>query len=128
MSPAPAGRFCWVDLAATDAARAIDFYTGLFGWRASSQPANGGTFVRLTRDRRDVGSVYQLDKSAREAGVVSHWTPYVRVDDAAAASARVRALGGSIVVEPFVVDGMARIALVADPVGAALGLWEGLRE
>ena len=46
--PAPAGEFCWVDLAATDAARATDFYGNLFGWGASPQRANGGTFVRLT--------------------------------------------------------------------------------
>ena len=36
------GRFCWVDLAATDAARAKDFYGRLFGWAASEQPANAG--------------------------------------------------------------------------------------
>ena len=47
MSAAPAGRFCWLDLAAADAARAAEFYTELFGWSARSQAANGGTFVRL---------------------------------------------------------------------------------
>jgi predicted enzyme related to lactoylglutathione lyase len=124
----PAGQFCWVDLAATDASRASDFYTGLFGWGASTQAANGGTFVRFTHLGRDVGSLYQLDARARNAGAMSHWTPYFRVKDALATGELASALGGEVVVRPFTVEGMARIALIADPVGAAFGLWEGLRE
>lgn len=121
---APAGQFCWVDLAASDASRAIDFYRELFGWSARLQLANGGCLTRLAHGGRDVGSVYQLGERLREAGVESHWTSYVRVDDVYQASRRATALGGKVVVEPFAVEGMARIALVVDPVGAAFGLWE----
>lgn len=124
MRVAPAGQFCWVDLAASDASRAIDFYRGLFGWSSRLQHANGGCLARFAHRGREVGSVYQLGKRLREAGVASHWTPYVRVDDIGNASRRASALGGSVVVEPFTVEGMARIALVVDPVGAAFGLWE----
>lgn len=124
MRVTPAGQFCWVDLAASDATRAIDFYAGLFGWSARPQRANGGHLTRLAHRGREVGSVYQLGEWLREAGVASHWTPYVRVDDVDHASRRATALGGSIVVEPFAVEDMARIALVVDPVGAAFGLWE----
>ena len=128
MSRDPAGRFCWVDLAATDAAHAVDFYTGLFGWNAREHRANGGSLVRLAHEGRDVGSLYQMRDTARRTGVASHWTPYVKVEDARAACERASELGGSLVVSPFTVDGMARIALVVDPVGAAFGLWEDLRE
>lgn len=124
MRAAHAGQFCWVDLAASDASRAIDFYRGLFGWSARLHRANGGCLARLSHRGREVGSVYQLAESLHDAGVASHWTSYVRVDDIDEASRRATALGGSVVVEPFAVDGMARIALVVDPVGAAFGLWE----
>jgi len=127
MEHGPAGRFCWVDLAATDASRALGFYTELFGWDAVVQPANGGTFVRLAQGGRDLGSLYPLGRAALHAGVGSHWTPYVRVEDADAASQRARSLGASVAVEPFIVEGVARIALIVDPVGAAFGLWEDLR-
>ena len=33
-------------------------------------------------------------------------------------------LGGSVIVSPFEVSGIARIALIADAVGAQIGLWE----
>ena len=123
MENAAAGRFCWVDLAATDASRATGFYGELFGWHAIEQRANGGTFVRLALEGRDVGSLYQMRP---DAGLGSYWTPYVGVDDIDAACRRVAALGGHVVVAPFVVDGMAKIALAVDPGGAAFGLWENL--
>ena len=124
MENATVGQFCWVDLAATDASRASGFYGELFGWRSFEQPANGGTFVRLAHEGRDVGSLYQM---CSDSPLSSHWTPYVRVDDVDAASRRVAALGGHIVVAPFLVEGVARIALAVDPVGAAFGLWEALK-
>jgi predicted enzyme related to lactoylglutathione lyase len=124
MASAPAGQFCWVDLAATDAARAIGFYAGLFGWTAAHQAANGGSFIRLEREGHRFASLYQLDRSALDAGVASHWTPYVRVGDVEATCREVIALGGSVAVEPFAVDGVARIALIVDPVGASFGIWQ----
>ena len=121
---APAGRFCWVDLAATDASRAAKFYTELFGWSAHFQPANGGAFLRLAHRGRDLGSIYQLRDATREAGAGSHWTPYVRVQDLDETISRVTAIGGRVAVEAFEIDRIARIAVIVDPVGAAVGLWE----
>jgi|SRR5688572_22393853 predicted enzyme related to lactoylglutathione lyase len=118
------GRFCWVDLAATDAARAKDFYGQLFGWVASEQPANAGTFTRLRLSNRDVCSMYQLRGVHLDNGVPSHWTPYIRVDDMDDIVRHVASLGGRVIVPPFVVSGIARIALILDSVGAHVGLWE----
>jgi len=118
------GQFCWVDLAASDAGAAKTFYGQLFGWTASEQAANGGSFTRLRRAGQDVGSVYQLGARHLENGVPSHWTPYVRVDDVDAVVQRAAVLGGDVIVRPFVVEGAARIALILDRVGAQIGLWE----
>jgi predicted enzyme related to lactoylglutathione lyase len=57
-------------------------------------------------------------------GVPSHWTPYIQVDDLDDTVRRVTAFGGKVIVRPFVVSGIARIALVLDSVGAHVGLWE----
>ncbi len=121
---AGAGRFCWVDLAATDAARAQDFYRQLFGWTSCEQPANGGSFARMRLSDQDVGSIYQLKRAHRDQGVPSHWTPYIQVDDVDNVARRVVSRGGEVIVRPFVVSGIARIALILDSVGAQVGLWE----
>jgi hypothetical protein len=132
--PSPAGQdgsFCWVDLAASDAGAARHYYEQLFGWRSREQQANGGVLTRLSLDdrgvERDVGSLYQIQRLHIEAGVPSHWTPYVQVADADEAVARARALGGKVMVQPFTVPGLARIAVVLDPVGAHVGLWQPVR-
>ena len=121
---ANAGRFCWVDLAATDAARAKAFYSQLFGWTSREQPANGGSFTRMRLSGQDVGSLYQLSRDHLDRGVPSHWTPYIRVDDAGDAARRAATFGGKVIVRPFEVSGVARIALIQDSVGAHVGLWE----
>ena len=118
------GRFCWVDLAAGDSARARDFYAALFGWRTREQRANGGRFDLLQLAGETVGSMYQLDRAHLERGVRSHWTPYVQVEDVDEAVRRVTALGGTVLVEPLPIPGIAQVALVVDAVGAHLGLWQ----
>ena len=120
----PPGEFCWLDLAATDAGDAARFYERLFGWRVDEQVANGGHFSRLRSAGRDVGSLYQLGRASLALGARAHWTPYVRVLDADEAARRASDLGGTVLVQPFDVDGVARIALIADAVGAQLGLWQ----
>jgi uncharacterized protein len=121
-----AGHFCWVDLAATDATLAQDFYGQLLGWTASEEHANGGSFTRLRLSGEDVGSMYQLKRAHVDHGVQSHWTPYIRVDNVDDVARRVVALGGEVIVHPVAVSGIARIALIVDPVGAHLGLWESI--
>jgi predicted enzyme related to lactoylglutathione lyase len=121
---AASGQFCWVDLAAADVGTAKEFYEKLFGWSSCEQPANGGSFTRLLLSGRDVGSMYQLAEKQLAGGVPSHWTPYVRVDDAEESARRAASIGGRVIVRPFAASGMARIALIQDSVGALVGLWE----
>ena len=116
--------FCWHDLAAADAPAAERVYRAVFGWTAAVQRANGGSFLRLRSGHCDVGSLYPLSRAQLDAGVPSHWTSYVRVDDVDAAARRVQDAGGRVLVAPFAVDGTAVIAVIADPAGAMLGLWQ----
>lgn len=118
------GGFCWLDLAARDAAAAQRFYAEVFGWSAHEQQAAGGVFTRLRHGASEVGSLYQLPRRQLAAGAPSHWTPYVAVANADEAARRVVAAGGELLVRPFDIDGIARIALVRDGVGAQLGLWQ----
>ena len=121
---ADAGQFCWLDLAATDADSAKTFYRNLFGWSSYEQLANGGSFTRLRLSDHDVGSIYQLKDTLLDNGMTSHGTPYVRVNDIEHATGAVTQFGGTVVVDPFLGSGVARIALILDSVGAVVGLWE----
>jgi predicted enzyme related to lactoylglutathione lyase len=116
------GNFCWLDLAAVDSGRAQIFYRDVFGWVAAERQANGGTYMNLQSAGRSVGSLYQLSPRHLAQQVPSHWTPYVRVDDVDVTARRAATSGGSVVVQPFDVAGVARIAMLTDSVGALVGL------
>jgi uncharacterized protein len=119
------GSFCWLDLAAADAERAQRFYADAFGWSFRTQHAHGGHFLRCRVGERDIAAtMYRLRQAQLDRGVPSHWTPYLRVDDAETAAQRAVACGGRLVVRPFEVPDTARIALIEDAVGALVGLWQ----
>jgi uncharacterized protein len=104
---------CWVDTWQDDPP--TSFYFELFGWEVDEGPDY--SIARLRgRDAAGFGS-------PAPEGVDTQWTTYVWVDDADATTAAVRESGGSVVTEPFdALDG-GRIAIVADPAGAAFGVW-----
>ena len=54
--------------------------------------------------------------------VPPHWMTYLAVDDVDAAVKDTQAMGGVIHQAPFDVPGVGRIAMIADPSGAAIGL------
>jgi predicted enzyme related to lactoylglutathione lyase len=107
---------CWVDTWQDDVDVATSFYADLLGWDVDAGPSYSMGRLR-GRDAAGFGS-------PRPDGVPVQWTTYVWVDDADAAAAKARAAGGSVVAEPFdALDG-GRIAILADPAGAAFGVWQ----
>ena len=50
------------------------------------------------------------------------WGCYVTVDDVDTTLAKVRSLGGSVLMEPMEVKGVGRMAVIQDPQGAALSV------
>jgi predicted enzyme related to lactoylglutathione lyase len=122
------GTFCWVDLATTDPAGAKAFYGGLFGWEAEDMPAGeAGTYTMLRLDGDYVCALYEMDAARSEQGVPPHWFSYVSVDSADAIASRARELGGTVYGEAFDVDGAGRMAVIQDPTGAVLGVWQPRR-
>jgi uncharacterized protein len=105
---------CWVDTWQGDGEAAAGFYSKLLGWEA----ARGDEYSMFRLRGRDVAGL------GEEAVEPTAWTTYVQVDDADAATARVSEAGGSVLREPFASLDGGRIAIVADPAGAALGLWQ----
>jgi uncharacterized protein len=120
----PPGTFCWADLGTTDAAAAKRFYTRVFGWDAVDAPAGeSGTYTTFKLDGRDVAALYEMGEEER-AQLTPHWSSYVSVEDVDAAAARARELGAELVAEPLDVMDAGRMAVVRDPTGALVHLWQ----
>lgn len=117
----PAGVPAWIDTRLPSPEDAVDFYGRLFGWAFDNRPAGAGSYFVATLDGRLVSAA-----GSRLAGAPSMtgWTTYIGVADADASAAKVRDAGGTVLAEPTELGDAARIAVCADPAGAAFGLWE----
>jgi predicted enzyme related to lactoylglutathione lyase len=107
------GEVVQFDIGKADADQAAAFYSGLFGWnivdgRVHSIGVSG------------LGHLGPFDEPR------SYNLIYVGVDDVDDAIARAKRLGGKVVVGPEPL-GRGKFALVTDPIGATVGLWEGAR-
>jgi uncharacterized protein len=117
------GTPCWMELGGIpdfDAAEA--FYRDLLGWEIPEQEnsAQLGGYRRAKLNGKDVAGASPV----MQDGQPCEWNTYVSVEDADATTAKVRDAGGTVVVEPLDVMGMGKMAIFADPTGAAFGIWE----
>jgi predicted enzyme related to lactoylglutathione lyase len=113
------GTFCFADLGTDDRDAAASFYGGLFGWNAE---ASQGAYTMFTLEGNPVAGMFQAP-----AGYPNSWLSYVSVEDADVITAEARELGASVPLEPRAVSDEAEIgrsALVKDPQGALVALWE----
>lgn len=114
------GAFHWNELMTRDAAKAKDFYGKTLGWTFEDMPMPDGTYTIISSNGNMVGGMMEMS-GPRFGGIQSHWLGYVAVDDI---DKRVQALkdaGGSVMREPWDVENVGRIAIVADPEGTAQG-------
>jgi len=121
--PTGFGTFCWSQLNASDAAACEPFYCGLFGWSALHKDLGGLPMTLFKRGADEMGTLMQIPPQATGTPR-SHWMGYVWVQDLDASFARAKDLGASPFVPPTAVPGAGRFAVIGDPGGAVLGLFE----
>lgn len=114
---------CWTELLTNDPGQAKAFYTSVFGWDIKDTPAGEGMTYGLVSPAgggREAahGGVIAIGDDLRAAGVTSQWCVYFEVADCDAVVALADALGGSVITPPTTMEGVGRMALLADPFGA----------
>ena len=114
------GTPCWVDLATADPGRARDFYGALFGWTFADQGEDMGNYLMCSKDGATVAGMGPLQVPE----MPSAWTIYLSVNDVAAAVEKVTAAGGQVVAPPMEIPGSGHMAIVTDPTGGVVGLWQ----
>jgi uncharacterized protein len=111
---------CWIDISAPKPQAEAQFYSELFGWEienAMPEGSEGEYFIGRIRggDVAGIGSVAD--------GAPTMWNSYVWVEDADDAAAKARDAGGTAT-EPFDVMDAGRMAVLTDPEGAAICVWQ----
>ena len=115
----PPGTFSWAELVTSDADAAKAFYANVFGWEYRDSPIpDGSVYTTAMRDGKDVAALFAL-----RAAAALELLRDGRVGRRGSA-ARAGELGATIAAEAFDVMDVGRMAVIVDPVGAALCLWE----
>jgi uncharacterized protein len=118
------GTPCWTDVTSTDLPRAIEFYRALFGWDAevAAEPEAGGyTMFKLDGKNVAAGSPPIGEPAA------SYWTTYLASDAVDDTAEKIRAAGGTVLMDPFDVFDAGRMTIARDPTGATFGVWQANR-
>ena len=112
----------WFEVTSHDAGRAQKFYSELFGWEVSAEPAMGGYGIVDTGGGEGAigGGIGPSSGADDPVGV----RIYMRVDDLDRYLDRAEQLGGRRLVPPTALPGdFGTFAVFADPDGIPVGLW-----
>jgi uncharacterized protein len=115
------GKISWKELMTRDAEASAGFYYGLFGWIREEVDLGGSTYTFFKVGEEKVAGMGVL--SVKSEGTPEGWTNYVTVGNLEDSIAKARELGGKICKDITVLP-IGRFAIVQDPHGAVVGLWQ----
>jgi predicted enzyme related to lactoylglutathione lyase len=117
-------RFCWYELMCDDLDAAKAFYGAVLGWEARPAPNSPKPYVLFGPEDAPVAGLMERPEDCRRPGPASAWTGYVAVDDVDASAARAERLGAALRFPVTPIPGVGRFAVISDPQGAALTLFQ----
>jgi predicted enzyme related to lactoylglutathione lyase len=118
------GALTWNELSTPDIDAATSFYSDLFGWTVSPFEGMDTPYsVIMTSTERSNGGI----RPTMPPDSPPFWLAYFAVEDLDPALAKVKDLGGEVVLGSTDI-GMAKIAVVKDPQGALFALYDGQLE
>lgn len=110
----------WIDIGVADFDTAADFYSSLLGWEIPEGDEAAGGYRSATLDGKVVAGMSPMQMTPGPP----FWTTYVNVDSADDVTAKVGPAGGQVLMPPMDVMEFGRMAIFADPSGAAIGVWQ----
>ena len=114
----------WAELWTHDPGAAATFYREVIGYEIENVPVGDGIYTALRGSGTRNAGLVKLERT----DIASRWAPYIGVTDLRGILVRVWAARGQVLREPsevdFAVAGANRVALVADPSGAVVFLYQ----
>jgi hypothetical protein len=121
------GQNVWFELLTGDVEGAKRFYSEIIGWKAKdwedSDPNQPYTMWMV--GERPIGGLMKLPA---EEKAPPHWIAFTRVDDVDATVAQAVKRGGTVQKAPWDIPKVGRVAVLADPQGAAFAVYKPLEE
>lgn len=116
------GTLCWADLNTRDVARAKDFYSQLFGWQITPGEKDPSGYLHIKTGEHFIGGLPPAEHQNPNAP--PHWLPYFTVEDCDATANKAKQRGANIYLAPMTMEGVGRMAVLADPQGAVFAIFK----
>jgi len=114
------GRFVWHELVTTDTKAAGAFYPKVTAWKTEAWDKDP-SYTLWVSAKGPFGGVRTLPDAARAAG--PHWLAYIGTPDVDATVQSAQRLGARVTMAATDIPGTGRMAVLADPQGAAFALY-----
>ena len=114
------GRFVWHEQVSSDPKQAQNFYGKLFGWSAEAFKPGEVDYTMISTNGQTHGGF----SKAMEGAPPPHWLSHVRVENVDETLLKVESAGGKLAAGPFEIGEVGRIAIIADPQGAFISLYQ----
>jgi uncharacterized protein len=114
------GKFVWHEQVSADPKQAQEFYTQLFGWGTETFKPGEIDYTMISAGGKNHGGF----STAMEGAPPPHWLGHVRVDDVDATIEKAKNEGGELAAGPFEMDEVGKIAIISDPQGAYVSLYQ----
>jgi hypothetical protein len=119
------GSFIWYELLTGDPDAAAAFYGDVVGWTAASADQPGVDYRIFSAEGSPVAGHMKLPDGAAGMGMRPGWLGYIGVDEVDSAVAAIAAEGGRVHMPAMDMEGVGRMALVADPQGVPFYVMRG---
>jgi predicted enzyme related to lactoylglutathione lyase len=117
---APVGGPCWADLLTHDKDTSVAFYTDIFGWDAQDMGADYGGYVTLSKNGETIAGLMANTGQP----MPDFWGVYLASVDTKESVDNAVAHGAAVIVPPMDVMDLGVMAVVTDPSGAGIGIWQ----
>ena len=116
------GEFCWNELITPHPEAAKPFYRDLFGWEFEEFPMlDQAPYTMIKKGETSIGGLMQTPTGQT---IPPHWGNYINVENLEKTVDKAQALGGKILVNITSVGDFGRLAVIQDPTGANVSLWQ----
>lgn len=121
------GEFVWNELATANIQGAKDFYSKVFGWEFVDKKMDDMTYTMIKKGNHEFAGMWAIP-SAQQNQIPPHWLSYILVENIDQ-SLQLAIKNGATVIKPVQkVEDKGSFAVIKDPTGAHVALWQPLKK
>jgi uncharacterized protein len=121
------GEFVWNELATINVQGAKDFYSKVFGWEFIEKKMDDVTYTIIKKGDKEFGGIWAIP-GAQQNQIRPHWLSYILVENVEQSLELARQNGAVIVKPVHKIGEIGLFAIVRDPTGAHVALWQSLKK